>query len=62
MAVRLAAELELRMGTWQGCMDGQAFLKGQAAGVARRPLARSRLLAAEGHEALQVAELSIPAN
>lgn len=48
------------MGTWQDC--GQAFLKGQAAGVARRPLAESRLLAVEEHEALQVAELSVPAN
>lgn len=43
-------------------MAGQAFVKGQAAGVARRPLAGSRILASEEHEALQVAELSIPAN
>lgn len=43
-------------------MAGQAFVKGQAAGVARRPLLGSRFLAAEEHKALQVAELSIPAN
>lgn len=49
------------MGTWQGCMAAQAFVKGQAAGVTRRPLAGSRLLAVEEHEALQVAELSISA-
>lgn len=48
------------METWQDCMAGQAFVKGQAAGV--EALAGSRLLAAEEHEAFQVAELSIPAN
>lgn len=41
-------------------MAGQAFVKGQAAGVAGRPLAGSRLLAAEELGALQIAELSIP--
>lgn len=58
----LASQLELTMGAWLGCMAGQAFLKVQAAGVARRSLAGSSLLIAEEHEALLGAELSIPAN